>query len=99
MKPFERIYAVVSQIPKGKVMTYKQVAEIADVSNPRIVGFAMHGNKDFKKVPCHRVISANGTLQGYALGLQSKKEKLIKEGVQFISSDTVDLTKSQFILK
>jgi len=95
MKPFERVYNIVSEIPEGKVMTYGQIAKMAKV-NPRVVGFAMHGNKDTKKVPCHRVVGVNGNLTGYAKGLAKKKELLKQEGVQF-SKDVVDLSKSLFI--
>ena len=44
MNAFEKIYKVVSSIPKGKVITYKEVAKKAN-TNPRTVGFALHVNK------------------------------------------------------
>lgn len=85
MNTFQRIYKVVSSIPKGETMTYKQVAEIAGTT-PRIVGFALHANKDPKNIPCHRVIKSNGTLaKGYAFGgMRKQKELLEKEGVAFL---------------
>lgn len=94
MKPFEKIYSIVSHIPEGKVMTYGQIAKMAKVT-PRVVGFAMHGNKDTKTVPCHRVVGVNGNLIGYAKGLTMKKKILQKEGVQF-RKNNVDLSKSLF---
>ncbi|MDP2637607.1 MAG: MGMT family protein [Candidatus Levybacteria bacterium] len=75
---FEKIYKVVSRIPKGKVLTYKKVALLAEISNPRVVGFAMHANKDIVKVPCHRVIGSYGQLTGYARGGITKKENFWK---------------------
>ncbi len=103
MNSFEKIYKIVSLIPKGKVLTYKKVAEIAEVNPPaggaRIVGFAMHANKDIIKVPCHRVVGSNGKLTGYARGGTIKKREILKsEGVKFLDNDTVDLKKSSFIL-
>lgn len=85
-KLVEKIYKVVSEIPKGKVMTYKQVAILA--GNPkasRVVGFAMRTNPDMKKVPCHRVVGSDGRLVGYSSGegVKTKKEILLKEGVKF----------------
>lgn len=82
MTTFQKIYKIVSSIPKGKTMTYKQVAEIVGTT-PRVVGFALHANKDPKNIPCHRVIKSNGTLaKGYAFGGKEKqKEMLEKEGV------------------
>src|SRR3989344_936522 len=99
MNAFEKIYIVVSKIPRSKVMTYKQVALLANVKNARIVGFAMHGNKDIARVPCHRVVGSNGKLTGYARGGITKKREILKsEGIKFLDNDTVDLKKSSFIL-
>ena len=98
MKTFEKIYNVVAKIPKGKVATYKQISEIIGIRNPRIVGFALNSNKDPKNIPCHRVVSVSGKLTGYAFGgIIKKAEMLKKEGVVFLNSETIDLTKSLFM--
>lgn len=95
MKTFDKIFRIVAAIPKGKVTTYKQVAHLAGVRNPRIVGFAMHANKRLNIVPCHRVVGSSGKLTGYAMGgIAKKKELLEKEGVLFLDETTVDLSKS-----
>lgn len=100
MKTFQKIYDIVSHIPKGKVMTYKSVAEAAGIINPRVVGFAMHSNKDTKLVPCHRVVGSTGKLTGYARGgIQRKKEILQKEGIHFLDNQTVDLARSLYNLQ
>jgi len=93
-KDFINIYRVVSKIPKGKVMTYKQVAQKASVKNPRYVGFAIHQNTNIIKVPCHRVIKSDGKLAaGYAHGgIKKQKERLEKEGIEFYK-DEVDFKK------
>lgn len=97
MSVFQKIYNVISFIPKGKVLTYKQVEGLADIKNPRVVGFAMHSNKDFKRIPCHRVFGASGKLTGYARGgVQRKREILEKEGVYFLDNQTVNLAKSLY---
>lgn len=95
MKPFERIYAVVSLIPKGKVLTYKEIAQIAKIRDIRLVGFALHQNKTPKAIPCHRVVKDDGSLAaGYAFGGKIEQiKKLKKEGVVF-EKDKVDLEKS-----
>lgn len=73
------------------------MAELAGIKNPRVVGFAMYSNKDFKHVPCHRVVGATGKLIGYAPeGIKRKKEILAKEGVYFLDDQTVDLAKSLY---
>lgn len=94
---FERIYEIVRTIRKGKVMTYGQVAKLANVATPRVVGFALHQNPDGLKTPCHRVVFANGSLsKGYLFGGEGEqKRKLEEEGVLFNSSGLIDLPKSQ----
>lgn len=85
MNYFNKIYSIVAKIPKGKVMTYKQVAKIAGAKTPRVVGFALHKNYDPKNTPCHRVVKSDGTLaSGYAFGgIRKQKEMLEKEGIKF----------------
>ncbi len=78
-------------------MTYKQVAIAANVKNARVVGFAMRSNKDTTNVPCHRVVSSDGELRGYAYGGITRKKEILKdEGVQFLTDTTVDLEKSLY---
>lgn len=98
MNTFDKIYKVVSRIPKGKVLTYKKAAEMSGVKNPRIVGFALHANKNPDEIPCHRVIKSNGYLaKGYAFGgIKAQENKLKKEGVVFLTKNKVDLLKSLY---
>jgi AraC family transcriptional regulator of adaptative response/methylated-DNA-[protein]-cysteine methyltransferase len=81
MKSFtERVYDVVRKIPKGKTMTYGQVAAAA--GNPRAsraVGNALNKNRDTKHIPCHRVIRSDGSVGGYAWGHEKKVAILKKE--------------------
>lgn len=93
---FDRIYQVVQKIPQGKVMTYGQIAQLANVATPRVVGFALHVNPDSDLTPCHRVVFADGSLTpGYAFGGEDvQKEKLEKEGVKFLKNGKVDLSNS-----
>lgn len=89
MKPKNRsfknkVLEVVSRIPRGKVLTYKEVARRA--GNPRAyraVGNIMAGNTDPRHIPCHRVIRSDGKPGGYSLagGTKRKIRILIKEGV------------------
>lgn len=67
-------------IPRGQVMTYKQVARLA--GRPlafRAVGNILNKNYD-TGVPCHRVIRSDGTLGGYNRGIRNKQKLLKKEG-------------------
>lgn len=80
----EQVKTVVKNIPKGSVMTYKQVAEKA--GNPkaaRVVANIMAANFD-PAIPCHRVIRSDGALGGYNRGGEKKKHAiLVAEGVTF----------------
>ena len=79
----QKVYKVVSSIPKGKVMTYGEVAKKAGTS-PRAVGRILHINPTPIEVPCHRVVFSNGSLsEGFAFGgIKKQKELLVKEGVK-----------------
>jgi methylated-DNA-protein-cysteine methyltransferase-like protein len=90
---FEQIYAVVAEIPEGKVMSYADVARAAGVKSARWVGRAMHENDDPETVPCHRVVHSDGALApGYAFGGKDvQKQRLLDEGVVFIG-DKVDMS-------
>ena len=98
MNQFEKIYDVVSFIPKGKISTYKEISRLTGIKNPRIVGFALHVNPDIKNIPCHRVVSVNGNLTGYAMGgVKAKEHILKKEGVLFSKDGKADINRSAYI--
>ena len=72
-----RVYAVVRRIPKGKTMTYKEVAKRAGSPRAaRVVGSLMSKNYD-PNVPCHRVVRSDGTVGDYNRGGPQKKVELI----------------------
>ena len=76
----ERVFAVVRKIPKGKTLTYKQVAARAGSPKAyRAVGSILSTNYD-PKIPCHRVLRSDGGLGGYNRGLKAKVAKLRSEG-------------------
>lgn len=69
----EEVLSTVKRIPKGKVMTYKQVAR--ESKSPyawRAVGNILNKNKD-PRVPCHRVIRSDGKMGGYNKGKKTKR--------------------------
>lgn len=75
-----RVFAIVKKIPKGKTLTYKEVAEkIGSPQAYRAVGNALNKNYN-KNIPCHRVIKSDGSLGGYRLGTPAKEKILKKEG-------------------
>ncbi len=85
MNPFkQKVFAVVRKIPKGKVLTYGEVARRAGKPRAaRAVGAVLRTNFN-PDIPCHRVIRSDGGLGGYNRGIKNKKAILRKE--RFISS-------------
>ena len=89
---FEDVYAVVRQIPKGRVTNYGAIANYLGTKlSARMVGWAMNGAHTVKpKVPAHRVVNRNGMLTGkvhFATPTQMQ-ELLEKEGIKVVN-DTV----------
>ncbi|MDR0699233.1 MAG: methylated-DNA--[protein]-cysteine S-methyltransferase [Tannerella sp.] len=82
----KRVWNVLCTIPYGETRTYKQIAECAGCpKGARAVGLANNRNPVSIIVPCHRVIGANGSLTGYAGGLNIKQILLdIEQRNQFI---------------
>ena len=73
----QRCYNLLSEIPKGKISTYKQIAIILNTKAYRAVGNALANNPNPISIPCHRVIKNNGLIGEYALGIK-KKISLLK---------------------
>lgn len=74
-----KVRAIVSKIPKGKTMTYGQVAlKAGKPGAARAVGYIMSQNFD-PKVPCHRVVRSDGKIGDYNRGGMSRKIKLLEE--------------------
>lgn len=77
----ENVLNVVRRIPRGKTMSYAEVAARAGKPGAaRAVGAIMKTNFD-PQIPCHRVIRADGTPGGYNRGEENKRKILRKEGV------------------
>ena len=95
--PTERIYEAVKRIPKGKVATYGQVAELAgNKKMARAVGNALHKNPEPGIIPCHRVVDSKGHLADeFAFGGAGVQARLLAdEGVETMAG-IVDLKKYQ----
>ena len=91
---YAQIYAVVRRIPKGRVASYGQVAELARLPRQaRLIGYAMHALPEGSDVPWQRVINARGELSPRALpGSEAIQRALLeREGVVFDGRGRVDL--------
>ena len=93
---FDRVYRVLRQVPKGKVVTYGQIAYA--IGAPRCahqVGYALHANPEPITIPCHRVVNKSGRLApAFAFGGEEVQAQLLRsEGVEVSKEYTVDLKK------
>lgn len=90
---FDRVYAVVEQIPYGRVTTYGHIAEYLGArSSARAVGWALNAAAG-TPLPCHRVVNRFGALSGkrHFEGPHVMEERLRSEGVRFLDDGCVDL--------
>ena len=92
--PFERdVYVATYRIPKGKISTYKRIAE--KIGRPRAyraVANALHKNPLSPVVPCHRVVSSDGSFGGEKEGASWRRKMVQKEKVP-IEKGKVKITK------
>lgn len=94
----DHVYQLTKKIPKGKVVTYGQLAALAgSPRGARAIGMCMRTNPYAPIVPCHRVVASDGSLTGYSAGegVSTKKQMLLAEGVVF-KGDKVDLSASRW---
>lgn len=91
--PTRRIYEAVKKIPRGKVATYGQVAEMAgNKKMVRAVGNALHKNPDPEKISCYRVVNAKGELAGeFAFGGEGAQARLLQADGIAVVDGRVDL--------
>jgi methylated-DNA-protein-cysteine methyltransferase-like protein len=90
--PYERIYALVGQIPEGRLASYGQIAALEGHSTPRMVGYALAALDSRRDVPWQRVINSQGTVSERRQGGGTSRQRraLEAEGVVFDSGGRVD---------
>ena len=90
---YERIYAVVAQIPAGQVATYGQVASIVGDCTARMVGYAMAALPIGSSIPWQRVINAQGKIspRGSDQSTLVQRQRLEDEGIPFDAQGRVNL--------
>ncbi len=90
MKNFnKKCYSILRRIPKGKVTTYKDIANALKSKTYRAVGRAMKKNHN-KNIPCYKVIKSNGEIGGFNKGIKKKIRLLKKDGI-VVKMGRVDL--------
>ena len=93
---FERVYAIVRQIPEGKVTSYGAIAKaLGTARSARMVGWAMNASHNLDDVPAHRVVNRKGLLSGkhHFDGTNLMQQLLEAEGVKVVDNKIVDFQK------
>ena len=79
-----KVWSILTKIPFGKTLSYLEIATIyGNKKAVRAVASAIGKNPILVAIPCHRVIGSNGSLVGFAAGLDKKKWLLENEGFPF----------------
>lgn len=94
VKRYELIWRVVRKVPRGRVATYGQIAELADLEgHARQVGYALHNLPANSNVPWHRVVNAKGEISARTGGDSHELQRLLleAEGVEFDAKGRMDL--------
>ena len=94
VKRYELIWSVVRKIPRGRVATYGQVAELAGLEgHARQVGYALHNLPDHSNVPWHRVVNAKGEISERTAGDSHELQRMLleAEGVEFDTCGRLEL--------
>lgn len=93
----QKVYDYLLTIPKGKVVTYGQIAKsIGCPGGSRAVGNALHANPDPDRYPCYKVVNAKGRLAtNFRLGIEEQRRRLEADGV-IVTCYRVELDKYQY---
>ena len=94
-----KCYQLLSQIPEGRVSTYKEIARALNSKAYRAVGKAMAKNQDLVSIPCHRVVRSDGMIGKYSLGIHKKSLLLQKEGISIKNGKIIDFKKYFYSFK
>ncbi|MBD3238184.1 MAG: cysteine methyltransferase [Candidatus Moranbacteria bacterium] len=93
-----RFYRTLNQIPKGKVSTYKAIAQVFKI-NPRFVGYLLKNNQYPDKYACYKIVKSDGTTGGYAgkYNNRDKIKKLRQDGIEIQGNRIKNFAKVLFV--
>lgn len=93
---YQRIYQVVRRIPRGRVATYGQVAQLAGLrGHARQVGYALHAAPESERLPWQRVVNAQGGISLRSVNENDRLQRLLleDEGIRFDRRGRIDLAR------
>ena len=95
--PFnQKIYSLLKKVPKGKVTTYKALAEAVGTKAYRAVGQAMRCNPYSPIVPCHRVVKSDGSIGGFS-GSINPNSKEVKRKIRMLKKEGVEVNGNRVV--
>lgn len=94
----QRVYRVISKVPKGKVTTYKEVALALDTKAYQAVGQALRRNEKPIIIPCHRVVASNGEIGGFA-GKTDPNSLSVKRKIRLLRNEGIEIKKNKIDLE
>jgi len=92
----EKAYKLLRKVPKGKVTTYKALSEKLGTKAYRAVGQAMRCNPYAPKVPCHRVVSSDGSIGGFS-GTKNPESKEIKKKISMLKNEGIKIKNNRIV--
>jgi methylated-DNA-[protein]-cysteine S-methyltransferase len=100
----QKTYELLKKVPRGRVTTYKALANALGTRGYRTIGQILRNNPYAPEVPCHRVVASDGTIGGFmgktsGIMIKKKMELLQKEGIHFSERQVLDFKKVFFRFK
>lgn len=92
----QQCYALLMQIPSGKLVTYGDIAHALKGKAYQAVGNAMAANPNPIIVPCHRVVKSRGEVGNYSLGIDKKIALLRAEGIEIVNNQVLNFDALRF---
>ncbi len=86
----KKTYQLLTTVPRGRVTTYKALADALGTKGYRAIGQFMKHNPYAPAVPCHRVVASTGTIGGFNGGITKKIRMLREEGVKISGKNIID---------
>ena len=86
----EKVYNNCKKIPKGKVSTYKILADKLGIKAYRAVGQALRCNPYAPKVPCHRIVKSDGSIGGF-VGNLDPDSKEVKRKIRMLNKEGIEI--------
>jgi methylated-DNA-[protein]-cysteine S-methyltransferase len=90
----EKVYMLVSTVPEGKVTTYKYLAHNAGTKSYRAVGQILRVNPYAPIIPCHRVVSSDGTIGGF---MGSRKGPQVRKKIKLLRSEGIQIKDGRLV--